>query len=79
MANDPDLLAADEPTGNLDSKTSQAVFRVFERLVGEGKTILMVTHDQELASRVTRLLHLADGEFVEDPLSAGMPGEVAHA
>ena len=79
LANDPDFLAADEPTGNLDSKTSEAVFRVFERLVAEGKTILMVTHDQELASRVTRLLHLADGEFVEDPLSAGMSGEVARA
>ena len=79
LANDPDFLAADEPTGNLDSKTSAAVFRVFERLVDEGKTILMVTHDLELASRVTRLLHLADGEFVGDPPSTYMPEEVAHA
>ena len=79
LANDPDFLAADEPTGNLDSKTSDAVFRVFERLVGEGKTILMVTHDLELASRVTRLLHLADGEFVEDSLPTDTPGEVAYA
>ena len=64
LANDPMFLAADEPTGNLDSKTSEAVFRVFEKLVGEGKTILMVTHDLDLASRVTRTVHLADGEFV---------------
>ena len=68
LANDPMFLAADEPTGNLDSKTSEAVFRVFENLVGEGKTILMVTHDQEFASRVTRTIHLADGEFI-----AGLP------
>ena len=54
LANDPMFLAADEPTGNLDSKTADAVFRVFEKLVAQGKTILMVTHDRELASRVTR-------------------------
>ena len=79
LANDPMFLAADEPTGNLDSKTSEAVFRVFERLVDEGKTILMVTHDLDLASRVTRTVHLADGEFVGDPLHRGLHGKVAHA
>jgi putative ABC transport system ATP-binding protein len=79
LANDPEFLAADEPTGNLDSKTSEAVFRVFERLVDEGKTILMVTHDLELASRVTRTLHLADGEFVGEQPSRSLRGEVAHA
>ena len=79
LANDPMFLAADEPTGNLDSKTSEAVFRVFEKLVDEGKTILMVTHDLDLASRVTRTVHLADGEFVGDPPHRGLHGEVAHA
>ena len=55
LANDPMFLAADEPTGNLDSKTADAVFRVFEKLVDEGKTILMVTHDRDLASRAGRI------------------------
>jgi len=66
LANDPIFLAADEPTGNLDSKTADAVFRVFEKLVGEGKTILMVTHDWDLASRLDRVVRLADGEIVAD-------------
>ncbi|HET6352157.1 MAG TPA: ABC transporter ATP-binding protein [Coriobacteriia bacterium] len=66
LANDPPIIAADEPTGNLDSKTADAVFAVFEDLVARGKTIVMVTHDNDLASRVTRALHVADGEIVED-------------
>lgn len=66
LANDPPIIAADEPTGNLDSKTADAVFELFERLVAQGKTIVMVTHDNDLASRVTRALHVADGEIVED-------------
>ena len=66
LANDPIFLAADEPTGNLDSKTADAVFRVFEQLVDDGKTILMVTHDMDLASRVTRTVRLADGEITDD-------------
>jgi len=66
LANDPPLIAADEPTGNLDSKTADAVFELFEKLVARGKTIVMVTHDNDLANRVTRALHVADGEIVED-------------
>lgn len=64
LANDPIFLAADEPTGNLDSKTAGAVFNVFERLADEGKTILMVTHDRELAARAQRIVRLVDGEIV---------------
>jgi putative ABC transport system ATP-binding protein len=64
LANDPAFLAADEPTGNLDSKTAGAVFGIFEKLVDDGKTILMVTHDRDLASRVNRTVQLADGEIV---------------
>lgn len=64
MANDPPILAADEPTGNLDSKTADAVFAVFEELISRGKTIVMVTHDQELAGRVTRTITLADGAII---------------
>ena len=65
LANDPPILVADEPTGNLDSRTAETIFALFESLVAGGKTILMVTHDQELARRVPRVLTLADGRFVD--------------
>ncbi len=66
MANDPPILVADEPTGNLDSKTANAIFDLFTRLVKvDGKTILMVTHDADLASRVTRAIHVVDGLVIE--------------
>ena len=66
LANDPPILAADEPTGNLDSKTADAVFDLFEAFVASNKTILMVTHDNELASRVTRTITIADGRIVDE-------------
>jgi len=71
LANDPDFLAADEPTGNLDSKTADAVLGVFEGLVDQGRTILMVTHDRDVASRVSRVVHIADGEIVSDRQRGG--------
>jgi putative ABC transport system ATP-binding protein len=64
LSNDPPLLAADEPTGNLDSKTAAMIFDLFERLVDGGKTVLMVTHDDELAQRAKRCITLTDGEIV---------------
>lgn len=66
MATNPPILAADEPTGNLDSKTALAVFTIFERLTSLGKTVLMVTHDPDLARRAGRQLHIADGLIVDD-------------
>jgi putative ABC transport system ATP-binding protein len=66
LANDPAIVVADEPTGNLDSKTADAVFDLFQRLVDEGKTILMVTHDDELAHRAGRTVTIADGLIVGD-------------
>lgn len=63
LANNPPLIAADEPTGNLDSKTAAAVFEIFERLVADGTTILMVTHDKEMVNRVPRTISLLDGEL----------------
>lgn len=66
LANDPPLLVADEPTGNLDSKTAEQVFAMFERQVASGKTIVMVTHDSDLAQRVTRTLHVVDGRIIDD-------------
>jgi len=64
IANDPPILVADEPTGSLDSATADAVLRVFERLVEQGKTIVLVTHDRDIARRATRAIALADGEIV---------------
>ena len=69
LATDPPIIVADEPTGNLDSRTADAVFSLFERLVDEGKTILMVTHDDDLARRVTRTVTIADGQIESDTLS----------
>ena len=65
LANDPVFLAADEPTGSLDSKTADAVFAVFEQLVAAGKTIFMATHDHELAARAQRIVRIEDGAIVE--------------
>ena len=59
-------MVADEPTGNLDSRTADSIFSLFEKLVDGGKTILMVTHDDDLAERVTRTVTIADGRIVDD-------------
>ena len=66
LANDPPILVADEPTGNLDSRTAESIFQLFEALVAGGKTILMVTHDDELAARVPRSITLADGLIIDE-------------
>jgi putative ABC transport system ATP-binding protein len=63
MANDPPILVADEPTGSLDSATTDAVLDVFERLAGQGKTVFLVTHDPDIVERGTRAITLADGEI----------------
>jgi ABC-type lipoprotein export system ATPase subunit/CRP-like cAMP-binding protein len=68
LANDPPLIVADEPTGNLDSKTAEKIFTLFEDLVAGGKTILMVTHDSDLARRVDRTILISDGEIVNEYL-----------
>jgi len=64
LANDPPFLVADEPTGNLDSRTAENVFEIFEQLSSQGKTILMITHDPALAQRTARQVLLSDGEIV---------------
>ncbi len=66
LANDPPVLIADEPTGNLDSKTANAVFQLFASLVANGKTVVMVTHDSDLAKRVDRAVIVADGAIVNE-------------
>jgi putative ABC transport system ATP-binding protein len=66
LANDPLLVTADEPTGNLDTATAAAVFALFEELVAQGKTLLVVTHDRELSARTERVIHLLDGRIHRD-------------
>ena len=73
LATDPPILVADEPTGNLDSKTAASVFHLFETLVADGKTILMVTHDQDLAKRATRTVIISDGQIIEEYLAHAFP------
>jgi putative ABC transport system ATP-binding protein len=66
LANDPPLIVADEPTGNLDSQTSEAVLRLFGGLAAEGKTVVMVTHERDLSRHFTRSISLLDGAIVRD-------------
>jgi putative ABC transport system ATP-binding protein len=65
MANDPPLLVADEPTGSLDSTTAAVVLDILQDLVAGGKTVLLVTHDRDIARRATRTVNLFDGRIVE--------------
>jgi len=65
LANDPPIVMGDEPTGNLDSKSSDRVFDLFEMLVDQGKTFMMVTHDVSLARRIPRVIEVLDGEILE--------------
>jgi ABC-type lipoprotein export system ATPase subunit len=73
LANDPPVIIADEPTGNLDSKTADSVFELFKNLVAQGKTIIVVTHDSGLAKRTERTALIADGEIVNEYVSKAMP------
>jgi len=73
LANDPPIVIADEPTGNLDSKTAESVFTLFNDLVAKGKTIIIVTHDSALAKRAHRTALIADGEIVNEYVAKAMP------
>lgn len=78
LANDPPILIADEPTGNLDSRSADEVFDIFTNLVEEGKTILMVTHDPGLAQRTHRTLLLSDGELINPWVAQALP-DLSHS
>lgn len=66
IVNDPPLLLADEPTGNLDTGSAEKIYQIFDFLIDEGKTIIMVTHDDELAAKAQRTIRLADGLITTD-------------
>lgn len=73
LANDPPILIADEPTGNLDSKTAATLFDLFNRLVADGKTVIIVTHDSSLARHAHRTALIADGEIVNEYIAKALP------
>ena len=73
MACDPPLLIADEPTGNLDTKSSDTIIGLFQHFVDQGKTIVMVTHDPSLTSRTHRNIILSDGELINETIARSLP------
>lgn len=74
LANDPPIIVADEPTGNLDLKAADSVYNRFAELAVEGRTIIMITHDPEIAGRLTRTVTLKDGEIISRGETIGRPG-----
>lgn len=73
LACDPPLLVADEPTGNLDTKSASIIIDLFEELSRRGKTVLMVTHDPSLTARTTRNIIIADGELINETIAKSLP------
>jgi putative ABC transport system ATP-binding protein len=75
IANDPPIVVADEPTGNLDSKTAGSILELFQQLSAAGKTIVIVTHEREIEQAATRIFHLEDGRLLNGALSHANPLE----
>jgi len=73
LANDPPIIVADEPTGNLDSRSAENVIQLFERLVESGKTILIVTHDPTITTRTKRTIIISDGELIDETVAKALP------
>jgi putative ABC transport system ATP-binding protein len=73
MACDPPLLVADEPTGNLDTRSADKIIQLFEGFVAQGKTVVMVTHDPSLTSRTHRNIIISDGEMINEVVSKSLP------
>jgi len=71
LVNEPSILLADEPTGNLDSTTSEEIMRVFSELHGQGQTVVMVTHEPDIAAHAERVVVLRDGRVESDRLNRG--------
>jgi ABC-type lipoprotein export system ATPase subunit len=72
LANDPPILVADEPTGNLDSRSADAIISLFDQLVRDGKTIAMVTHDPSLTERTSRTIIISDGELINETVACSL-------
>ena len=68
LVNDPALVLADEPTGNLDTKTSEVVLDTFQNLNNQGRTIILITHEADIAKKAKRIISIRDGQIVEDKL-----------
>jgi putative ABC transport system ATP-binding protein len=66
LVNNPSLLLADEPTGNLDTKTGEIVLQTFEKLNEQGHTIILITHEEDVAKHARRIIHIKDGEIIKD-------------
>jgi putative ABC transport system ATP-binding protein len=66
LVNNPSLLLADEPTGNLDSATGEEIMNLFDRLLAAGNTIVLVTHEHDIAARARRIIHVRDGRVARD-------------
>ena len=73
LVNHPSILLADEPTGNLDSKTGEEIMQLFEQLWTRGQTIILVTHEQDIAAHARRQIHILDGVIDRDTASEGTP------
>ncbi len=76
LVNDPEIIFADEPTGNLDTRSSYEIMSLFQRLNQQGRTIVVVTHETDIAELTERIIRIADGRLIEDkrnphPKSAG--------
>ena len=71
LVNEPSLLLADEPTGNLDSKTGQEILSLFRKIHSQGNTIIIVTHDRDIADQAQRILFLKDGRIIKDERKGG--------
>ncbi|MDD2697020.1 MAG: ABC transporter ATP-binding protein [Candidatus Pacebacteria bacterium] len=69
LVNNPSVIFADEPTGNLDSKTGELVLETFQKLNNQGRTIILITHEKYIAGKAKRIISIKDGEIIEDTLN----------